>query len=102
MTANPQELVEAINMEMKDGKLKTWERKFNAVNETIYNHNTEAWSDKVMIKPFVGKDRVSFRTTYWTGKEAPTDAQRGYVIGRFVELLMVHFNKRFSRLEITS
>ena len=95
----PQQLVDAINNSIKDNKLKTWTIKNNSKNETLYSHTPEQWNEIAMPKPFLHKDKVVFSIAWWNKNEEPTEATKGYVLGRFTEVLIVHFKKHFTHLE---
>lgn len=101
LTNSPQQLVDAINKAIKDGNLKTWERVENDKNETLYSHTPEQWSEKAMLKPSVYKDKTTFKISWWSKNGEPTTDVKGYILGRFTEILMAHFRKYFTKLEIS-
>ena len=63
LTNTLQQLVDAINKAIEDGDLKTWKKLENDKNETLYSHAPEQWAEKAMVKPYVYKDRTSFKIT---------------------------------------
>lgn len=100
ITNEPQQLVNAINKAIKEGDLKTWSKLVINKDETLYSHIPEQWNEKAMPKPHIHNDKVRFSMAWWNKNEEPTEATKGYVLGRFVEILMVHFRDRFAHLEI--
>ena len=53
-----------------------------------------------MPKPQVFDDRVEFQISWWNKTGEPDEAIKGYITGRFIEILMVHFRDQFTKLEI--
>jgi hypothetical protein len=102
LTDSPQKLVDAINKAIKDGDLKTWKRVENNKQETLYSHTPEQWAEKAMLKPKVHSDKATFLIAWWSKNDEPTLEVKGYVLGRFTEVLMVHFTSYFTKLETSS
>lgn len=98
-TNTPTVLKNAIDKKIKDNELKTWEIVRNDKNEILYSHIPEQWREKAMPKPYVFENTVEFRVSWWKNAK-PDEAAKGYILGRFVEILMVHFRDRFTHLEI--
>jgi hypothetical protein len=98
-TNNPEQLINAINKGIKDGDLKTWKQVQNNKNETLYSHTPDQWADKALMMPSALKDRARFSIAWWVSKEDPSPEIKGYIIGRFTEILMVHFRNYFTKLE---
>jgi hypothetical protein len=99
-TSNPITLKNAIDKKITDKELKTWEIVTNNKKENLYSHMREQWKEKAMSKPYIYKDRVEFNIRWWKKNEEPNDETKGYIVGRFVEILMVHFKDKFTYLEI--
>jgi len=100
ITKNPAQLQNAIDKAFKDNDLKTWSVKTNTKNEKLYTH-TGQWEDRALIKPAVLNDKMIFTINWWDGKE-PDEATKGYYLGRFTEVLLVHFKNYFTHLETHS
>ena len=100
ITKEPHQLVNAIDKEIKNEAIKTWGIVLNGKNEVLYTHSPEQWNEKAMLKLNIQKDKVSFVITWWQNKIEPDEAVKGYVLGRFIEILMVHFKDYFELLEI--
>jgi len=99
-TSNSTALKNAINKKINDKELKTWEIVRNNKNEILYSHIPEQWKEKAMLKPCVYDDRVEFVINWWNKKGEPDEETKGYILGRFVEILMVHFKSQFIHLKI--
>ncbi len=99
-TSNPTALKNAINKKINDKELKTWEIVRNDKNEILYSHIPEQWKEKAMPKPYVYDDRVEFVMNWWNKNGEPDEEIKGYILGRFVEILMVHFRSQFTYLKI--
>lgn len=101
ITDNPQGLVTAIDKAIKDGVLKTWKKVLNKEKETLYSHIPEQWDEIAMPKPYIKKDMVTFQICWWENNGEPDEATKGYILGRFSEVLMVHFRQDFKQLIIS-
>jgi hypothetical protein len=99
-TDNPAALKEAIDVKIIKHDLKTWEIKKNDKDEVLYSHIPEQWKEKAMLKPKILNDRIEFEINWWSANGEPDEATKGYITGRFVEILMVHFRDQFTKLEI--
>ncbi len=99
ITNSAKELKDAINKKIKDGELKTWEIVRNKDQEVLYSHIPEQWNQKAMVKPFIGKQKLTLAIRWWK-HEKSNEATSGYILGRFTEILMVHFKEHFQYLEI--
>ncbi|MEN5380714.1 hypothetical protein [Sphingobacterium kitahiroshimense] len=76
-------------------------RGVNITSISIYNHIPEQWSEKVLLWPTDHTNGLEIVTRYWSKNATPDEATKGYIIGRFVEILMVHFKNHFSKLEVS-
>lgn len=101
LTDKPQSLINAINKAMKDEDLKTWKIVLNNKNETLYSHTPEQWVDKALVQPIQHDEYVLYHITWWKNNGEPDEATKGYILGRFVEILMVHFRSNFERLVVS-
>jgi len=93
-------LLTAINQKIEDGELKTWELKRSNQPGLLYNHIPEQWSEKVMLQSTARDKVLKISTVWWSKNPEPAEATKGYILGRFVEILMVHFRKHFDLLEV--
>ncbi|MBI2285171.1 MAG: hypothetical protein HYU71_15775 [Bacteroidetes bacterium] len=99
VTKNPSQLLHAIQKAIKDGTLKTWEAREDDKKNILYTHVPEQWVDKALIQLTTGAAKVSFTINWWANKGEPSQEIKGYYIGRFTEILLVHFRNYFDRLE---
>ena len=98
-TKRPSILIESIEKDINDGELKTWEIKKNNKGETLFNHIPDQWSDKALLKPYITDEKLTLKIAWWDGHE-PEENIKGYILGRFIEVLMVHYRDKFSFLVI--
>lgn len=94
-TDNAQPLIKLINEKIDSKKNGTW--KYKKDEEAIIYSHTNQW--KNIVKPCFYNDRVEFEIVCREKNEEHLES-KGYITGRFVELLMVHFRNQFTNLEI--
>ena len=99
-TKNTESLYKAINSKINNGELKTWEIKKDLEGKIFYNHSPDQWTDKVLLKPLNNINGLQLEINWWENKQEPDDATKGYILGRFTEILMVHFRKYFEKVEL--
>lgn len=99
-THNPSTLKNAIDKKVEDKELKTWDIVKDDKYEVLYSHNPEQWKEKALLKPYILQEKVEFKIRWRTKNGEPDEATKGYITGRFVEILMVHFRNQFTKLEI--
>lgn len=92
-------LLESIKKDIKVGDLKTWEIKVNTEGEILFNHLPDQWSNRALVKPSILDGKLIFTIRWWKDNE-PEESIKGYILGRFIEILMVHFRAQFVFLEI--
>jgi hypothetical protein len=98
-TKNPKQLINSISKKITDNDLKTWDIVEDSEGEILYTHTPAQWNETAMPKPYIETDHVCFKIIWWENEE-PDEATKGYIIGRFTEILMVHFREQFTHLEI--
>jgi hypothetical protein len=101
LTTTPSQLVAAIDKGMNDESLKTWKIVKDQNGNVYYTHTPPQWNEIALIAREVGKDRVVFTITHWSGKPVPTKDTEGYYFGRFTEILLVHFRNYCSQVITT-
>ena len=99
-TKSPQSLYKAINSKINNDELKTWEILKDSQDKLYYNHTPEQWTNKVLLKPLNHTDGLQLTIKYWENNKEPDDATKGYILGRFTEILMVHFRNYFEKIEL--
>lgn len=92
-------LLDRLKSKIGSNEIKTWEIK-KIQDGIIYNHIPDQWSDKALIKPIECGYGLEFEIVWWKGKVEPDDDTKGYIIGRFTEILMVHCRDLFEFLKI--
>lgn len=93
-TADAKALKAKILKEAKDGTLNTWTYRKGLEDEYI-THSPEQWYDKVILEfaPSEDNDELEVKASYWTGKEVPTAADYGTILGRFAERLWIQYRE---------
>lgn len=98
-TKTPRKLVDRINNKITKNEIRTWEIK-DTTTGFVYNHTPEQWNDKALIKPDIHDNNLLLEIVWWESVYEPGDDIKGYIIGRFTELLMVHCSDSFDYLEV--
>lgn len=82
-------------------EIKTWGIKKNDKNEDLLVH-TDQWEEKccLELKANNKNDEVFVKFYYWSSfpEEQRSDADNRYLLGRFTELLFVHFRNFFNQV----
>jgi hypothetical protein len=103
-TDDAKKLNSTILNSIKD-KLETWEAKKDKNGFNIYYHSTKSkqWENELYIKPYIDNDRnekLYFRITEIDGEKLDFENEFGYLMGRFMEILIVHFSNGYNKIEI--
>jgi hypothetical protein len=102
-TSTPTKLVNEIKKTINDGLMKTWLVKDLKDRSIVFYHSTNSgqW-EEVLINPIVNEneEKVTFLATYYKSQKEPGLDKTGYVVGRFVEALLVHLGQHFYNLAI--
>jgi hypothetical protein len=81
--------------------LKTWLIRKDSAGNKYLTHEPAQWLDKALLRFDVNASQLEVSLTWWDGKEKPSEDLKGYYIGRFIEVLLVHFRNDFITLTIT-
>lgn len=86
-------------------KLETWEARKDMKKYNIYYHSTKSkqWENELFIKPYINhdtNDKIYFRVTEIDGEILEFEDKFGYLMGRFIEILIVHFSDEYNKIEI--
>lgn len=94
---NPRQLINDINETIGNSGIETW----SVDKDGDYTHTAEQWKNHAWIHPIVETDRVVF--AIW-GRVNENLNVIDYAIyhGRFVEMLLVHFDHQCESIEVTS
>ena len=93
----PSELIAAVKTAIGEGRIDTW--RFD--DDGDFTHAPDQWRLKAWLRPNVADDRV----TFWI--LSPKGVQMSRLVyaiyhGRFIEMLLGHFDKSFSRAVATA
>ena len=90
--------------DVKGSEIDTWEIKKTALGEKVLVHTASAWVNKgcIMLKANKKNGEISAMFHYLTkceeNEKNPDDDK--YMLGRFTELMLVHFENCFDRISI--
>ncbi|MDM1499501.1 hypothetical protein ACPDHQ_16870 [Myroides odoratimimus] len=103
-TNNAQTLSKAIKEKTKS-QLETWEHTTDSTDGyNLYFHSTKSkqWEDELYIQPILYDDNknLEFHVTKIDGKPLKFKPEYGYLMGRFLEILIVHFASYYNNITI--
>ena len=85
-------------------EIKTWQIKKTASNEDVLVHTADQWEEKGCIELLSSDDNkeIEVRFFYWSTYEESNRSgdESKYLLGRFTELLLVHFWGMIDRISI--
>lgn len=98
----------------KDGKrvkidpqgktIDTWDTKTADDGEEVMIHTTQQWDKKGCLSLTPGKDNnfIKVKFYYWSSfkEDERTGDENKYYLGRFTELVLVHFYHQIDKVEI--
>jgi hypothetical protein len=90
-TSDPQGLLDLIKKAIDDKQVVTWS--YDRDND--FTHETEQWSRKAWLKPHVGSGELKF-IILGQRDVILTKVVKGIYHGRFIEMLVTHFDSKFS------
>ena len=96
-TGNPNKLINDINEKIKNTAIDTW----SVDGDGDYTHTAQQWRYHAWMHPIIEDDRVVF--AIW-GRKSENLSVIDYAIyhGRFVEMLLAHFDKQCINIEVSS
>jgi hypothetical protein len=96
-TPDPSGLLQAINDGIKSGSVITW----SVDADGDYTHTPAQWARKAWMRPSVEAGRITFKIL--TPKEATMSKEvYGVYHGRFTEMLLTHFDLKFTNATATA
>jgi len=98
-TKNAKDLLSKMSKKIKNDELKTWDIIKDRENNDLFSHTPDQWKEKAMLKSKINSENLKFIICWWEGKE-PEERIKGYILGRFIEVLMVHFRKEFIKINV--
>lgn len=95
-TGNPSDLLARIKRGINEGNIVTWSYATHN-NRQYFTHETsdKQWKGKAWFLPSVDGDVLVFNIITTQGQKVSTVAYAVYH-GRFIEMLLAHFDKDFS------
>jgi hypothetical protein len=96
-TEVPNKLLNAIKASIDDGSVATWAYD----SDGDFTHTAEQWKNKAWIRPKITDDGIRFVILSPKGKNLSRGIY-GIYHGRFIEMLLVHFDELFSRATATA
>jgi len=84
---------------VEDETLKTWVIRKSKEGNSYLTHKPEQWYDLALLSFLAKTDSLEINITHWTGKQSSKDID-GYYIGRFTEVLLVHFASYYDTFEV--
>lgn len=102
ITSSASTLKAALIKGAVDGTLKTWRVVKSKENGELLTHSPEQWNEKVLLvlTPIDSDNRLVVTSSYWRGYSVPSDDDRSYYFGRFVEALLANYRHLFSEINI--
>jgi hypothetical protein len=94
---NPQQLLEEIKAAIRGGTVKTWE--LDAAGDIT--HSPEQWKNKAWFRPVAEADRIVFKIIGRRSEKMLTSVYAAYH-GHFIEMLLNHFDRKFSTATATA
>jgi hypothetical protein len=94
---NPRDLLTAIAFDITSGAIETW----SVDTDGDFTHSPEQWRNKAWFRPQVSSDRILFSIL------TPKNTRMNKVVygvyhGRFIEMLLTHYDLKFQRAEATA
>lgn len=95
--SDPQNLLDSIRSAARSGKIETW----SVDEDGDFTHSPEQWRLKAWFRPRVSEDKIVFYILTPQGKVMGKVTYAVYH-GRFIEMLLGHFDTQFHRVEATA
>lgn len=96
-TTSPDQLLAAIREAIAEDRVRTWE----CDDDGDFTHSAEQWKNRAWLHPTVRGERLMF--TMLPPKESEiTVSVYAIYHGRFVEMILRHFDQLFSEVECSA
>lgn len=99
-----QEILKRVeNKADANGKgIVTWQIAETDGNEKVLVHTADQWAEKggIVLKQFSGRNELQVRFCYWESCEERDNVDDRIMLGRFTELILVHFTYFIDRIVI--
>ncbi|SRR6266700_2597132 len=96
-SSDPQALLTAIRSAATTGKIETW----STDSDGDFTHSPEQWRRRAWFRPRVSNDRVVF-TIFPPQKTVMNKVTYAVYHGRFIEMLLSHFDTQFQQAVATA
>ncbi len=97
VTSQPQALLVAIKQAINQGRVETWRYD----KDGDFTHTPPQWVNKCWLRPRIGAGELVFTTVPPQGIGLSKEIY-GVYHGRFIEMLLVHFDSHFSDADATA
>jgi hypothetical protein len=94
---NPGGLLQKLKAAIRSGSIQTWQLD----SDGDFTHSPEQWRNLAWFRPVVQPDRIVFKILARTGTVMSKTTYAIYH-GRFVEMMLAHFDEESSRISATS
>jgi hypothetical protein len=96
-TSSPSSLMSSLRLSIATGTVATW----SIDADGDLTHSPEQWRDRAWFRPKVLDDRIIFNIL---GPKSKTLTRTEYAVfhGRLIEMLLTHFDERFTRATATA
>lgn len=102
-TKDAKKLKTEINQKIKDS-LETWDIENDIDGNPIYYHSTKSkqWENNFFLKPYINRtnSKLTFKITEKDGIPMEFQSNFGYLMGRFIQTLIVNFSDEFCKLKL--
>jgi hypothetical protein len=95
--SSPQELLNEINAAIRAGKVVTWQLD----SDGDLTHSPEQWKNQAWFRPVVESGALVFKILGRKGHRMTKEVY-GVYHGRLIEMLLVHFDVKFSAVSATA
>lgn len=96
-TSQPSALLAAIKREVDQGNIETW----SYDRDGDFTHDVDQWKHRAWLRPVIEEERLVFRTVPPKSR-AISRIVYGVYHGRFIEMLLNHFDGKFTEATATA
>lgn len=94
---NPSGLLSKVKASIRDGSIETW----SVDDDGDFTHTPEQWKNRAWFRPAVLDDKLVFNILRPRSKPISRTVY-GVYHGRFIEMLVTHFDDKFSQATATA
>lgn len=83
--------------------IATWQCVETDSDERVLVHTTDQWAEKgcIALKQEPGRNELQVRFHYWDSYKDKSNDDAKILLGRFTELILVHFSYYIDKIEIS-